>query len=376
MDIKKFSLDFRKKIEEYENILIFRHVNLDGDAVGSQVGLYHLLKVNYPDKNIKIVLDTESELGFRFDWVRSFLDEENVVLSVNGSDWLGIFLDHNSNERSAGFDGLKNNIRESVCVDHHLGDVVIEKLVLDLVDIDAAATCVLLHEILEFIATWKIPDQTRLLFAQGIDSDTYHLSVGSILNVDGSLNEKGLRAKESEMKLVSTSVISSSLLENFKEDVFSVSDDYNSLKERVRDYVDSNKHEEGQVTACYLPQYLLEGTIGVPNDLKFAHRYVGRDLNEELKEGFINKYASVLALENDSWIIIGVFSEGFDSVAVSESFGGGGHKRASGFQIHNKVLKTEIKKFNKLNLVNLSKESYIKIVLLPSIIRKINELMV
>ena len=43
MDKKSFE-DALKIIEEYETIIIHRHMNPDGDALGSQVGLGEIIK--------------------------------------------------------------------------------------------------------------------------------------------------------------------------------------------------------------------------------------------------------------------------------------------------------------------------------------------
>ncbi len=40
------------KIKEYDTIIIHRHVSPDPDAMGSQMGLYHLIKDNFPNKNV------------------------------------------------------------------------------------------------------------------------------------------------------------------------------------------------------------------------------------------------------------------------------------------------------------------------------------
>lgn len=51
-------------IEKYDRIIIHRHSNPDGDAIGSQVGLKNILKENYPDKEIYTVGDTSKRYGF------------------------------------------------------------------------------------------------------------------------------------------------------------------------------------------------------------------------------------------------------------------------------------------------------------------------
>ncbi len=45
------------KIEEYDNIVIFRHIMPDYDCLGTQLGLYTWIKDNYPSKNVKVVGD-------------------------------------------------------------------------------------------------------------------------------------------------------------------------------------------------------------------------------------------------------------------------------------------------------------------------------
>lgn len=38
------------EIKKYNRIIIHRHTNPDGDAIGSQVGMKELLKKNFPEK--------------------------------------------------------------------------------------------------------------------------------------------------------------------------------------------------------------------------------------------------------------------------------------------------------------------------------------
>ena len=58
---------FEKALEEikrHDTIIIQRHKNPDGDAMGSQVGLYHLLKDNFPEKTIYMVGDESPRYAF------------------------------------------------------------------------------------------------------------------------------------------------------------------------------------------------------------------------------------------------------------------------------------------------------------------------
>ena len=42
-------------IKEYDRIIIHRHSNPDGDALGSQIGLKNILIENFPDKEVYVV---------------------------------------------------------------------------------------------------------------------------------------------------------------------------------------------------------------------------------------------------------------------------------------------------------------------------------
>ncbi|MCF7924909.1 MAG: bifunctional oligoribonuclease/PAP phosphatase NrnA [Candidatus Izimaplasma sp.] len=46
-----------KLIEQYSTIIIHRHNNPDGDAYGSQLGLKHVIELNYPEKQVYAVGD-------------------------------------------------------------------------------------------------------------------------------------------------------------------------------------------------------------------------------------------------------------------------------------------------------------------------------
>ncbi len=53
-----------KLIEQYDRIIIHRHAHPDGDAMGSQIGLYFLIKDNFPAKEVYMVGDIATRLPF------------------------------------------------------------------------------------------------------------------------------------------------------------------------------------------------------------------------------------------------------------------------------------------------------------------------
>ena len=51
-------------IEKYDKIIIHRHKKPDGDAIGSQLGLKHIILDNYPEKTVYIVGDPAGRYSF------------------------------------------------------------------------------------------------------------------------------------------------------------------------------------------------------------------------------------------------------------------------------------------------------------------------
>lgn len=77
----------RQCIEAAGTVIIHRHKNPDGDALGSQVGLKHLIRENYPDKRVLCVGDAAGRYAFMED---STMDE---VADEDYREALAIVLD-------------------------------------------------------------------------------------------------------------------------------------------------------------------------------------------------------------------------------------------------------------------------------------------
>jgi phosphoesterase RecJ-like protein len=56
-------------ISEFETIILHRHARPDGDAMGSQIGLKHLILENFPGKTVYMVGDEAGHLSFMEDSV-------------------------------------------------------------------------------------------------------------------------------------------------------------------------------------------------------------------------------------------------------------------------------------------------------------------
>lgn len=115
--------DILKKIDEYDYICLYRHVNPDYDAFGSQFGLYDLIVNSFKDKIVYLEGDFSSDLVNKF----------NVDFPINKPDFnndiLGIVLDTANKERIDGESYLQ--CKELIKIDHHIvvdsyGDINLE----------------------------------------------------------------------------------------------------------------------------------------------------------------------------------------------------------------------------------------------------------
>ena len=99
----------KEKVIQYDLIIIERHANPDGDAMGSQLGLKAILKENYPKKKIYAVGDTSE----RFDFMGK-TDEIDIELYKKA---LVFVLDTSTDEML-----LNDNYKKakfSIKIDHH-----------------------------------------------------------------------------------------------------------------------------------------------------------------------------------------------------------------------------------------------------------------
>ena len=101
-----------RRILAYDTIIIHRHSRPDGDALGSQIGLKHILKTNFPQKNIYAVGDDAGYYSFMADTVMDHIPDS----AYDGA--LAVILD-------CGAEKLVSDDRyplaaQRVRIDHHI----------------------------------------------------------------------------------------------------------------------------------------------------------------------------------------------------------------------------------------------------------------
>ena len=63
------------EIKKYDRIIIHRHSSPDGDALGSQIGLKHILQDNFPSKEIYVVGDDAKRYSFMDGSIMDVIDD-------------------------------------------------------------------------------------------------------------------------------------------------------------------------------------------------------------------------------------------------------------------------------------------------------------
>lgn len=156
-----------KKIKQYDNIVIARHISPDPDAVASQIALRDAIKLTFPKKNVYAVGTTVS----KFKYYGS-LDKIETV----NNDSLLIALDVPNISRIDGVD--VKQFKEILKIDHHPSDEVFDDV--DYVDEKSSSTCQIIIEFI-FECGLKINKKIAEILFLGVvsDSDRFLISYTS-----------------------------------------------------------------------------------------------------------------------------------------------------------------------------------------------------
>lgn len=166
--------DFKKLVSKAKTISIVTHVNPDGDAMGSSLGLYHYLKGK--GKNVKVIVPNAfpdflawmpaSKQAMVFEG-----NEKAVEKQINKSDVVFILDFNNYNRIDALGELIKNSTSKKALIDHHQApDTVFDHYFHDTA---ASSTCELIYDFICGIDSKKVIDKkTANCLYTGIMTDT------------------------------------------------------------------------------------------------------------------------------------------------------------------------------------------------------------
>lgn len=287
-------------IKSYDTIIIHRHSNPDGDAMGSQIGLKGVLTLNFPDKKIYAVGDDARRFSFMEGSVMDEIDDS----VYEGA--LSIVLD--TSAKSLISDNRYTLAETSIRIDHHI-------FVEDIADIDIDDTS--FESCCGLVA--------YLVREWGLNMDAF--SAKALFT--GMVTDSGRFRYDSTTPR--TFEIASYLLSYG----FNAPEIYNQL------YVDSfeNIQKRAQFTLA---------TKFTPNNVAFIYTPFERvkELQMEpqsISRGMVNVMAEIKGVdiwvnftETENSVLCEIRAKNYNINQVAVAHGGGGHLKASGATLKDK----------------------------------------
>lgn len=301
-----------EKIKEYKNIVIFRHTRPDLDALGSQIGLKHIIKTNFENKNVYVVGDMNN---FNFlgnmDEIDDDLIKESLAIIVDVAD-----------QRLVSDDRYKI-AKERIVIDHHKNDCSVEVSHKIVDTTAAAATQIVTKFALSNNLTISCEAATALYSGMITDSGRFLYSLTpDLFNMAALLIENG-----ADYKFVYKNLYSESLYRRQMKAYF-------TLKVKVNKYGFGYLINKKDVYKKFdVDTFTISrGMVGVMSDT-----------NE------IKIWANFTYDRNSDNILCEFRSKEIPIVDIAKKYGGGGHLLACGCTIDNEnIIKDIIRDFNNL----------------------------
>lgn len=297
-DVKQQIFD---KIKQYDRIMLFRHIRLDGDCVGSTTGLKALIKATWPEKEVWLIDDQHSDF-------LAFMNETDAGVSDDVyASALGIVIDTATAKR------ISNPkfalCKELIKIDHHIEREPYADICW--VEEDRSSAC---EMIAVFYDTFKdqlvmTPQAARSIYA-GMVTDSgrfqYAEVTGDTLRYAALLLDQGVDTQRLFAHLYLR--------------------DFESLKFKAHVYEHMQRTENG-----------------------VAYIYISRAMQQEFNLSFEDASAAISHLDSikgclcwlafiesdDGAIRVRLRSRFVTINAVAENYRGGGHAFASGATVYN-----------------------------------------
>lgn len=175
-----------QKIKEYNRIIIHGHTRPDGDCIGSQFGLYNILKASFPEKEIYITGETSNYVSFV--GAPKVLEDESLFKGA-----LSICVDCAGKDRLS--DPRIDLADYSIKIDHH--PAVDQYCDYNYVDTDAPACAQIITEFaLKFSNELVLNKEAATALYVGISTDTGRFKFDSVtsktFNTAGTLVDHGV----------------------------------------------------------------------------------------------------------------------------------------------------------------------------------------
>lgn len=304
--------EIMRVINSCRNFLITSHIRLDGDAIGSELAIYHILR-NMGKEAVVYNQDETPEI-YRFLPGSEFI--VNTLESLENFDVVFVLdcskIDRMGNESSR----VSNSIKKMINIDHHISNGGFCDI--SLIDPEASSTGEILYRLFEKMGVDLTEDIAINLYT-AILTDTgsfrYSNTGRDTFTIAGKLVEKGAnpqRISEMVYEMNSPAKIKllTKVLETFESDW------------------------DGKISSIVVTQKMLKDTGALP----------------EYTEGFVDFVRSIEGVEvaiiynemSENNFRVSLRSKGRINVErVAGEFGGGGHFNASACMIEGDIDKVK-----------------------------------
>ncbi|MBR4333367.1 MAG: bifunctional oligoribonuclease/PAP phosphatase NrnA [Clostridia bacterium] len=284
----------RKAIEEHETVIIHRHATPDGDALGSQVGLKHLIQENYPGKAVYAVGDGAGRYAFMAD---AIMDDVPDAAYENA---LAIVLD--TSGRTLISDSRFETAKTTARIDHHL---FIEQICqLEAVDTSFESCCGLIAAMAQE-CNWRMPPLAAQSLFTGMVTDSgrfrYDSSSARTFRLAAYLMEQGVDTGEIYRQLYAADLEQVQLRAAFTQKI--------TLTEHGVAYIYTTREEMAGLNTDLFS--ISRGMVSLMNDIRGVDIWVN-------------------FTEAEQGVLCELRSGRYNINPIAVKYGGGGHMKASG----------------------------------------------
>ena len=286
-----------EEIKKYQTVIIHRHTSPDGDALGSQIGLQHIIKDNFPEKSVYVVGDEAKRYSFMDGSVMDEI-EDGVYEGA-----LAFVLDCGSSSLIS--DERYKTASSVVRIDHH---IYCEKIAdIEVVDTSYESCCGLITELALESGLALSPASAKALYT-------------------GMVTDSG-RFRYDSTSSDTFRLASALLREKFDiNDVYAklYADDFFFIKLRAQ-FILKIQFTENNVAYIYttkeeLPTYgadtftISRGMVGTMADIRGVNTWVN-------------------FTETEDKVLVEIRSNKYNINPIAVKYGGGGHAKASGASV-------------------------------------------
>jgi len=294
--------EIAEKILNANSILIFPHVSMDGDTLGSSTALCRVLRQS--GKTVHILIEDEIPEFLKFlndgscTFDQDIIKEPDVCISIDAAD-----PERFSRRKEAFFKG-----KTTICVDHHKTSNYFAEF--NHVDITAAATAEIVYEL---INEMKLP----------IDKLTGEAIYAAILTDTGNFQYSNTSAKS---HLIAVALLSAGIDCSYVNRMLYQNNRIERLFIAGKIFATLKSIADGKVVIAYVTQAMLKEAGALPEDAEgvaeILRNLAGVEVGVFAKE--IAQNETKFSMRSETWA---------DVSEISIKHGGGGHKNAAGFTV-------------------------------------------